>query len=108
MAMATKDTIVGKDTDRSTTMIGAATNTTKTAPGTIEVTARIMGEDGEWIGRTIQINSGVTVDTFDVSSRNGYLASFHNLEQAMIHARNEASREAAEAFLKEVGKKRMM
>ena len=73
-----------------------------------EVTARIMGKDGQWIGRTVQINSGVTVDTFDVSSRNGYLASFHNLEQSMIHARNEASREAAEAFLQEVGKKRMM
>lgn len=105
--MATKDAIIKKDIDRSATMKAAA-NIKKTAPGTIEVTARIMGEDGEWIGRTIQINSGVTVDTFDVSSRNGYLASFHNLEQAMVHARNEASREAAEAFLQEVGKKRMM
>lgn len=106
--MATKDTIIGKDTDGAMTEMDAATNTPKAAPGTIEVTARIMGEDGEWIGRTIQINSGVTVDTFDVSSRNGYLASFHNLEQAMVHARNEASRETTEAFLQEVGKKRMM
>ena len=106
--MATRDAIVGKDTDSSTVKMEAASNITKAVPGTIEVTARIMGKDGQWIGRTVQINSGVTVDTFDVSSRNGYLASFHNLEQSMIHARNEASREAAEAFLQEVGKKRMM
>lgn len=75
------------------------------ASGTIEVTARIMGEDGEWIEQTVQINSGITVGTFDVSSRNGYLAAFNTLEQAMIRARNEASRGATERFLEEVGKK---
>lgn len=77
----------------------------KATPGTIEVTARIMGESGEWIEQTIQINSGITVGTFDVTSRNGYLASFDNLEQTMIQARNEATKEVTERFLKEVGKK---
>lgn len=77
----------------------------KAAPGTIEVTARIMGESGEWIEQTIQINSGITVGTFDVTSRNGYLTSFNSLEQSMIHARNEATKEVTERFLKEVGKK---
>lgn len=77
----------------------------KAAPGTVEVTARVMGEAGEWIERTVRINSGVSVGTFDVSSRTGYLASFDTLEQAMIHARNQATREATEQFLQEVGKK---
>ena len=76
------------------------------APGTIEVTARIMGECGEWIEQTIQINSGITVGTFDVTSRNGYLTSFNSLEQSMIQARNEATKEVTERFLKEVGKNR--
>ena len=76
------------------------------SPGTIEVTVRIMGEEGGWIERTVQIESGITVGTFDVANRKGYLDSFHTLEQAMITARNEATREATESFLKELEKKR--
>ena len=106
--MAMKDTIKEKDTGMSTPAGGSAATGTEAVPGAIEVTVRIMGEDGTWIGRTIQVNTDVTVDTFDVSSRNGYLASFHTLEQAMVHARNEASRQAAEAFLTEVGKKQIV
>lgn len=75
-------------------------------PGTIEVTVRVMGEDGEWVERSVRTDSGVSIGTFDVSSRDGYLDCFDRLEQGMIQARNEASRETAEAFLKEVGKKR--
>ena len=75
-------------------------------PGTVEVTVRVMGENGEWMERSVRTDSGVSIGTFDVSSRDGYLDSFECLEQAIIRARNEASREMAEAFLKEVGKKR--
>ena len=77
----------------------------KVEAGTVEVVARIMGENGEWIEHVVRVNSGVTAGTFDVSSRNGYLTSFDSLEQAMILARNEATREATEQFLQEVGKK---
>ena len=75
-------------------------------PGTIEVTVRVMGENGEWVERSVRTDSGVSIGTFDVSSRDGYLDCFDRLEQGIIQARNEASRETAEAFLKEVGKKR--
>lgn len=75
-------------------------------PGTIEVTVRVMGENGEWVERSVRTDSGVSIETFDVSSRDGYLDCFDRLEQGIIQARNEASRETAEAFLKEVGKKR--
>ena len=75
-------------------------------PGTVEVTVRVMGENGEWMERSVRRESGVSIETFDVSSREGYLDCFDCLEQAVIQARNEASRETAEAFLKEVGKKR--
>ena len=74
--------------------------------GTVEVTVRVMGENGKWIERSVRTESGISVETFDVTSRDGYLDSFDCLEQAIIQARNEASRETAEAFLKEVGKKR--
>ena len=83
-------------------------NDTGAAPGTVEVTARIMGESGEWIERSVRINSGVSIGTFDVSSRNGFLASFDTLEQSMIYARDLATREATEEFLREVGKKRTL
>ena len=82
-------------------------NVKEVAPGTIEVAARIMGDDGKWIEQTVQLNSGITVGSFDVSSRNGYLASFNTLEQTMIQARNEASRRATEQYLEIVGKKQM-
>ena len=75
-------------------------------PGTIEVMVRVMGENGEWVERSVRTDSGVSIGTFDVSSRDGYLDCFDRLEPGMIQARNEASRETAEAFLKEVGKKR--
>ena len=78
----------------------------KAVPGTVEVTVRVMGENGEWTERSVRTDSGVSIGTFDVTSRDGYLDSFDCLEQAIIQARNEASRETAEAFLKEVGKKR--
>ena len=78
----------------------------KAVPGTVEVTVRVMGENGEWMERSVRTDSGVSIGTFDVTSRDGYLDSFDCLEQAIIHARNEASRETAEAFLKEGGKKR--
>ena len=95
--MATK----GKEQSKKTSVkSGSKESVGKVTPGTIEVTARIMGEDGEWIERTIQVNSGVSVGTFDITSRNGYLACFNTLEQAMIDARNEASREMTELFLK--------
>lgn len=80
-------------------------NVGKVDAGTVEVVARIMGENGEWIEHAVRVNSGITTGTFDVSSRNGYLTSFDSLEQAMILARNEATREATEQFLQEVGKK---
>ena len=75
-------------------------------PGTIEVTVRVMGENGEWVERSVRTDSDVSIGSFDVSSRDGYLDCFDRLEQGIIQARNEASRETAEAFLKEVGKKR--
>lgn len=78
----------------------------KAVPGTVEVTVRVMGENGEWVERSVRTDSGVSIGTFDVSSRDGYPDCFDHLEQGIIQARNEASREAAEAFLKEVGKKR--
>ena len=67
-------------------------------PGTIEVTVRVMGENGEWVERSVRTDSGVSIGTFDVSSRDGYLDCFDRLEQGIIQARNEASRETAEAF----------
>ena len=75
-------------------------------PGTIEATARVMGENGEWAERSVRTDSDVSIGTFDVSGRDGYLDCFDRPEQGMIQARNEASRETAEAFLKEAGKKR--
>ena len=97
----------GKEQSKKTSVKpGSKESVGKVTAGTIEVTARIMDEDGQWIERTIQVNSGVSAGTFDISSRKGYLSSFHALEQAMIDARNKASREATEQFLREVGKKR--
>ena len=86
--------------------VGAPGTGVTMVPGTVEVTVRVMGENGEWMERSVRTESGVSVGTFDVTSREGYLDCFDCLEQAIIQARNEASRETAEAFLKEVGKKR--
>ena len=71
----------------------------KAVPGTVEVTVRVMGENGEWTERSVRTSSGVSIATFDVSSRDGYLDSFNCMEEAIIRARNEASKETAEAFL---------
>lgn len=99
--MASKD--MGKNPSQQE---GSGARKGKAAPGTVEVTVRVMGEGGEWTERSVRTDSGVSIGTFDVSSRDGYLDCFDRLEQAIIQARNEASRETAEAFLKEVGKKR--
>ena len=99
--MASKD--MGKNPSQQE---GSGARKGKAVPGTVEVTVRVMGEDGEWTERSVRTDSGVSIGTFDVSSRDGYLDCFDRLEQAIIQARNEASRGTAEAFLKEAGKKR--
>ena len=38
----------------------------KAVPGTVEVTVRVMGENGEWTERSVRTDSGVSIGTFDV------------------------------------------
>ena len=35
----------------------------KAVPGTVEVTVRVMGENGEWMERSVRTDSGVSIGT---------------------------------------------
>ena len=74
------------------------------APGTVEVTARVMGDDGEWVSFTSRASSNVTQSGFGTAPRS-YVESAGAVEQAVLAAGREAQRGATEAYLASVVKK---
>ena len=74
------------------------------APGTVEVTARVMGDDGKWVSCTSRANSNVTQSGFGVTPR-AYVKSAGAVEQAVLAAGREAQRGATEAYLASIVKK---
>ena len=82
----------------------AARATAAIAPGTVEVTARVMGDDGEWVSFTSSAESGVTQSGFGLTPR-GYVDSLGLVERAVLSAGREAQRGATEAYLASVVKK---
>ena len=73
-------------------------------PGTMMVTAKIMGDNGKWIETTVS-GQCPTQSDFDISSMESYLQSFHQVEQDIIVITQEAARSMNEKYLNEIGKK---
>ena len=73
-------------------------------PGTMFVTTKIMGDDGKWIEVTVSGQCPTQAD-FDISTKETYLQSFHQVEQAIVVVTHEAARAMNEKYLNEIGKK---
>ena len=77
----------------------------KPGPGTVEVVARIMGDDGEWITATVQAEFNMKVADFDTDTMQGYLNSADVVEKTIAVATHEAAGALNQRYLAEVVKK---
>ena len=76
------------------------------SPGTIEFTARIMGDDGQWITSRAIENCHINQAAFQSVNLNDYMKAFDKLEQGIVRVSREAARRINEQYLVEVVKKR--
>ena len=74
------------------------------APGTVEATVRVMGDDGEWVTYRATVDSGVTQAGFGTTPQ-GYAASAGLVSRAVVSAGRDAERGATEAYLASVARK---
>lgn len=73
----------------------------------VKMTAEIIDDDGTVIGRRTSEAEGIpAAETFDLSTREGFLRDFDALERAVLQARNEIGEEIAEEILEAASKKR--
>lgn len=75
------------------------------SPGTVEVTARIMGDNGEWITATVQAESNTQIKDFNTETMEGYLNSADVIEKTIAVATHEAAGALNQRYLAEVVKK---
>jgi hypothetical protein len=72
----------------------------------LEFVARLTTPGGRVIERTVEAGDGIPdVDSFDFSTKDGFLESFDALESVTLEARNRVAKEITEAFLAEASKK---
>lgn len=75
----------------------------------VKITAEIIDEDGNVIGRRTREADGIpAVEKFDLSTREGFLRDFDVLERAVLQARNEIGEDITEEILEAASKKNRM
>jgi hypothetical protein len=72
----------------------------------IKFTAEIIDDDGNVVGKRTSEEGGIpSMETFDISTREGFLRDFDLLEKAVLKARNRIGADAADEILKGTLKK---
>lgn len=72
----------------------------------LEFVARITMPDGRVIEKAVEASEGIPApDDFDVSAKEGFLASFDAFEKATLAARNKIGDAISEGYMEEVSKK---
>lgn len=67
----------------------------------IKFTAEIIDDDGNVVGKRTSEEGGIpSMETFDISTREGFLRDFDLLEKAVLKARNRIGADAADEILK--------
>ena len=62
----------------------------------IKFTAEIIDDDGNVVGKRTSEEGGIpSMETFDISTREGFLRDFDLLEKAVLKARNRIGADAA-------------
>ncbi len=72
----------------------------------VKFTAEIIDDDGNVVGKRTSEEGGIpSMETFDISTREGFLRDFDLLEKAVLKARNQIGADAADEILKGTLKK---
>jgi hypothetical protein len=72
----------------------------------LEFIARITVPDGRVIEKTVEASEGIPApDDFDISTKEGFLASFDAFEKVTLGARNKIGDAISEEYMEEVSKK---
>ncbi len=72
----------------------------------VKYTAEIVDDSGKVIGiRTSEADGIPSVDSFDLSTREGFLRDFDAMEKAILKARTELDEDVAEEILSSTAKK---
>lgn len=72
----------------------------------LEITARIMGDDGTVIEKTVRLDKAIPdISDFDLATKEGFLRDFDALEGSVIRARNQIGDQISAAFMDEAAKK---
>jgi hypothetical protein len=72
----------------------------------LEFVARITMPDGRVIEKTVEASEGIPApDDFDISTKEGFLASFDAFEKVTLDARNKIGDAISEEYMGEVSKK---
>lgn len=72
----------------------------------VKFTAEIIDDDGNVVGKRISEEGGIpSMETFDISTREGFLRDFDLLEKAVLKARNQIGADATDEILKGALKK---
>lgn len=74
----------------------------------VEFIARITDGDGKVIEKKVSGTAFPSSDSFDVTTREGFLSAFNVLEQSVLDARNKVGQEVTTEFLELVSKKNEM
>jgi hypothetical protein len=72
----------------------------------LEFVARITMPDGKVLEKTVEASDGIPApDDFDISTKEGFLASFDAFEKVTLAARNKIGEDISEEYMREVSKK---
>lgn len=72
----------------------------------LEIIARISDDNGNVIEKKIRLDQAIpNVEDFDLSTREGFLRDFDDLERNIINARNQMGDQITAAFMEEASKK---
>lgn len=75
----------------------------------VKFTVEIIDDDGNVVGERTSEEGGIpSMETFDLSTKEGFLRDFDLLEKAVLKARNQIGSEAADEILKGALKKRQI
>lgn len=75
----------------------------------VKFTAEIIDDDGNVVGKRTSEEGGIpSMETFDISTKEGFLRDFDLLEKAVLKARNQVGSDAADEILTGAIKKRQI
>ena len=70
------------------------------------LTAKVVGKDGQTIEKEIRIEDALPdINDFDLSTKEGFLDDFHEVEKSLLQARGMLTEELAKEYLDEASKK---